>query len=216
MFPKHKYHEATRPLHHTKSNPRCACYICLDGYEPTLNPQSELMTTELDKLILFLPGLFALHEYEEIIMLAPWLRRNREELRRRFPKVEEVLSSRACFDYSTQTFAIGTLFNFLALSITCFGVVCSESYQLGLALLSGHTIHLLGHILQWLIWGKYVPVIITSLLTLPYCVYSLLQFIKYSLFSSGEILSWVVIGVILAFLCLKISFALMHKVHQYK
>ena len=45
----------------------------------------ELAMSNLDLTMLVLPLVFMVHEYEEIIMFEPWLRSNREELRRRFP-----------------------------------------------------------------------------------------------------------------------------------
>lgn len=42
--------------------------------------------TKLETIVLLLPIVFMIHEYEEIIMFQNWLGNNRNELKRRFPK----------------------------------------------------------------------------------------------------------------------------------
>ena len=55
--------------------------------------------TKINLIIMLLPFVFMVHDYEEIIMFRRWIDRNREELRKRFPKVES-------FFYSTRTFRL--------------------------------------------------------------------------------------------------------------
>lgn len=54
--------------------------------------------TKLETIVLLLPIVFMIHEYEEIIMFQNWLGNNRNELKRRFPKFEQflVLSLKVC------------------------------------------------------------------------------------------------------------------------
>ena len=59
--------------------------------------------------MLLLPFVFMVHECEEIIMFRHWIDRNREELRKRFPKIESFFTRRGLFNYATSTFAIGTV-----------------------------------------------------------------------------------------------------------
>ena len=69
--------------------------------------------TKLETIVLLLPIVFMIHEYEEIIMFQNWLGNNRNELKRRFPKFEQFLAHRGHFDYSTATFAVGTAHEFI-------------------------------------------------------------------------------------------------------
>ena len=62
----------------------------------------------INLIMILLPFVFMVHEYEEIIMFRRWIDRNREELRKRFPKIESFFTRRGVFDYSTSTFAVGT------------------------------------------------------------------------------------------------------------
>ncbi|MCA9906905.1 MAG: HXXEE domain-containing protein, partial [Anaerolineae bacterium] len=63
--------------------------------------------------------------------------------------------------------------------------------------LAAFSLHLIVHIAQWLIYGKYVPVIITSILALPYCLYTYTEFLRVTVMTPGQMLLWAVIGVVL-------------------
>ena len=47
--------------------------------------------TRINLIMILLPFVFMIHEYEEIIMFRRWIDRNREELRKRFPKSNRFL-----------------------------------------------------------------------------------------------------------------------------
>ena len=67
-------------------------------------------------LMVLLPIVFMLHDFEEIIMFRPWLSRNRDELKTRFPRFEAFLTKRGFFDYSTSAFALAVCHEFVLLS----------------------------------------------------------------------------------------------------
>ena len=93
--------------------------------------------TKLETIVLLLPIVFMIHEYEEIIMFQNWLGNNRNELKRRFPKFEQFLAHRGHFDYSTATFAVGTAHEFILIS-----AILSVRY--GWTLINGGSLHLQG------------------------------------------------------------------------
>lgn len=172
--------------------------------------------TKLELIMILLPVVFMLHEYEEIIMFKNWLSNNRNELKRRFPKFEQFLAGGGHFDYSTATFAVGTAHEFLLISIVSFGAVCCDAYQWWFAVFAGHFIHLIVHLAQWAIYRKYVPVIITTILTLPYCIYAFAEFSKASILSPLQMLSWTVIGIGLTALSLLSAFFLMNRFQRWQ
>ena len=151
-------------------------------------------------IMLLLPIVFMVHEYEEIIMFKNWLANNRDELKRRFPKFERFLAHRGHFDYSTATFAVGAAHEFILVSLIFF---C--------ATFAGHSAHLIVHLAQWAIYRKYIPVIITTILTLPYCVYAFAELAKASILSPLQMFLWSVVGIILAVLSLLSAFFVMSK-----
>ena len=169
---------------------------------------------KLELLMLMLPVVFMIHEYEEIVMFRSWLCRNKAELQRRFPKIEAFLARQGHFDYSTATFALGTAHEFVLISVVCFCAVWLGAYRWWFAALMGHSLHLVVHIVQWAIYQKYIPVIFTSILTLPYCIYALVEFSKASLLSPMQMCLWAAIGACLAAASLLPAFFVMAKFHH--
>lgn len=167
--------------------------------------------TELELIMLLLPIVFMVHEYEEIIMFKNWLGNNRDELKRRFPKFERFLAHRGHFDYSTATFAVGTAHEFILISLISFCAVWQGAYQWWFAAFAGHSAHLIVHLAQWVIYRKYIPVIITTILTLPYCVYAFAELAKASILSPLQMFLWSVVGIILTVLSLLSAFFVMSK-----
>ena len=94
----------------------------------------------------------------KLLCFRRWIDRNRGELRKRFPKIESFFTRHGAFDYSTSTFAVGTAHEFILVSVVSFCSVWTGQYQLWFAALTGYSVHLLMHIVQWIVYRKYVPV----------------------------------------------------------
>ena len=92
----------------------------------------------------------------------------------------------------------------------------TPEYQWWFAALAGYSVHLLIHIVQWIVYRKYVPVIITSLLTLPYCIYAFAEFSKITVLSSFQMVLWAVIGIVLTVLSLFSTFFCMGKFQRWE
>jgi hypothetical protein len=153
------------------------------------------MNTNL--LIALLPLIFMLHDFEEIIMFKPWLEKNRDEIKRRFPRIDKTLSKHHD-RLSTSAFAVAVLNEFLIIAVITYVSLYFNFYYLWFGAFIAFSVHLIVHIVQWVIYGKYVPVIVTSILALPYCVYTLVQFLKVTDMAAGQLLFWTVTGIILA------------------
>ena len=159
---------------------------------------------------------FMIHEYEEIIMFRRWIDRNRGELRKRFPKIEFVL-------YSTWTFR---LFHFHLCRWNCSRVhTCfccfvllglDRSISIVVCCIDRIFRSLVMHIVQWIVYRKYVPVIITSLLTLPYCIYSFVEFSKVTVLSFSQMVLWAVIGIVLTILSVFSAFFFMDRFQRWE
>lgn len=172
--------------------------------------------TKINLIMMLLPVVFMVHEYEEIMMFRHWIDRNREELRKRFPKIELFFTRRGVFNYSTSTFAVGTAHEFILISVVSFCSVWTGEYQWWFAALAGYSVHLLIHIVQWIVYRKYVPVIITSLLTLPYCIYAFAEFSKITVLSSSQMVLWAAIGIVFTVLSLFSAFFCMDKFQRWE
>ena len=105
-------------------------------------------------LMTLLPVVFMLHDFEEIIMFRPWLRRNRDELKARFPRFEAFLTRRGLFDYSTSAFAVAVCHEFTLLSVASYGALYTGVYGWWFAAFMAFFLHLFVHVGQWVIYRK--------------------------------------------------------------
>lgn len=167
-------------------------------------------------LIALLPIIFMIHDFEEIIMFKPWLANNREELKIRFPKMEQFMAKKRLFELSTSAFAIAIMHEFILISAATVISLYINNFSLWFAAFIAYTIHLFMHIGQWLIYRKYVPVIITSLITMPYCIYTFIRFIEFTEMSVEKLLLWAIIGIIVTILSFFPAFFLARKFHYWE
>ena len=87
-------------------------------------------------------------------------------------------------------------------------------YAWWFAAFSAHFVHLIIHFIQWIVYRKYVPVIVSTILSLPYCLYALSEFIHASLLSPSQICLWGLIGIVGMVLSVCSAFFIMAKVHR--
>lgn len=169
---------------------------------------------ELERLMMLLPIVFMIHEYEEIIMFRRWLSSQRTQLREQFPRVEAFFTKRNVFAYSTATFALGTAHNFVLISGVTLISLYLEAYHWWFVALMAHTFHLLIHLFQWFAYRRYIPVIATTLLTLPYCIYAGWRFVVVSQLSIPSLALCSAIGFVLMLLSFLLTFYLMSRLHE--
>lgn len=144
---------------------------------------------DIEILIALLPAVFMLHDLEELIFMQPWLLKNDEELKIRFPNLYNRIVKKVHKRMSTSAFGVSIGLIFLALSVTTILSLLTGNYSLWLGVFMIFFLHLFVHIAQWIIYKKYVPVIISSILCLPYCVYTFKSFIEYTNMHATEIIS---------------------------
>lgn len=136
-------------------------------------------------LLWSLPAMFLLHDAEEVLFLPPWLRRNRELLARRFPQLARRMLPH--FDgISPLRFAAMAAEELVLLVAVTACAALAGCYYPWLALFLAFGMHLLIHLGQWAVVGRYVPVITTSLPCLACCGWGLCIMIKLpGLFAPG-------------------------------
>ena len=154
------------------------------------------ISMDIKLLIALLPLVFMLHDFEEIIMFKPWLVKNRDELRRRFPRIDRVLS-RTHDHLSTSAFAVAVLNEFVIIAFITYACLYVDSYGWWFGAFMAFSLHLVAHIVQWIVYGRYVPVIVTSILALPYCIYTFVEFLKITDMTMVQLLLWTVVGIVL-------------------
>jgi hypothetical protein len=162
---------------------------------------------EETKIILYslLPIIFMLHEFEEILFLKYWLVKDKDYLRKKFPKIGPKLYLQYS-KFTTSGFVFAIAEEFIIISIlTYFAIVFSKDY-LWFTVFMGFFIHIIIHIIQWILYRRYLPAIISSILVLPYCIYGFVQIINETILE----IHWAVIYSLVGILCVLINLKLIH------
>lgn len=165
-------------------------------YSTHLLWQRTYIMDNLTLMLCLLPIFFMIHDFEEIIFFKPWINKNRAYLRERFPRLSKKFLPR--FEsLSTSGFALAVAEEFVLLSFITYFSVYINNYYLWFAAFMGFFIHLIMHVVQWIILKRYIPVIITSLISLPYCAYTFIRFLEINIFQVFEIILLTFIGLLL-------------------
>lgn len=162
------------------------------------------MMNDIKVMVWLFPILFIFHDFEEIIFMQTWIKKNRSYLCERFPTLSKKLLPH--FDnITTSSFALGVAEEFILISIITIVSYVTNWYILWVGLFVAFTSHLVIHCFQALIVRKYVPAIITSILCLPMCIYIIKHSVK--LFQ----LDTVILYSVLAFIIMVVNLSIIHK-----
>lgn len=126
---------------------------------------------ELELIISLFPLVFMIHEFEEIICFKPWIINNGLWLKEKYPKFAKQVTRIG--QLSVPAFSIAVLEEFIFVSTTTVLALTLQWYSVWIAVFTAFTLHIFIHIIQWIAIRRYIPVIITSLLSLPYLIWSL-------------------------------------------
>ncbi len=165
--------------------------------------------------IALLPAVFMIHDFEEIIMFGPWLNKNREEVGRRFPRVGSILR-RNHDQLSSSALAVAVMHEFCIITLITYASLYSDTYYWWFGAFAAFSVHLLVHIGQWLVYGKYVPVVVTSFLALPYCLYTFIMFLNFTDMTGGQMLIWTAIGLAITLVSFVPAFYLASRFENWK
>jgi len=126
----------------------------------------------IDSLMWLLPITFMFHDFEEIIFLPLWLKKNKDYIINKYPRIGKRIFSR--FErISSASFAIAVFEEFIILSGLTFLCVEYNYYSFFTVLTIVYLIHVIGHVVQSLALKKYIPAVGTAILTGIYNVYTI-------------------------------------------
>lgn len=151
---------------------------------------------QLELIISLFPLVFMIHEFEEIICFKSWVTKNGLWLTDKYPKLAKQITHLG--QLSVPAFSIAVLEEFILVSITTALALTLKWYSVWIAVFMAFTFHILLHIVQWIVIRRYIPVIITSLLSLPYLIWGLSRILNE--FSLSMIMICFVIGTVVAIL----------------
>lgn len=161
-------------------------------------------------LLWLLPAAFLLHDAEEALFLPAWLRRNRNLIARRFPRLSRRLLPHIGRISRAKFAAMAAEEFVLLLAVTVYAAL-SHDYRPWLALFLAFGLHLVVHIVQWCAVGRYIPCVATSLAALVYCGWGVYSLINSRLFTLREFLLCGAAGCVAAALNLILLHALFNR-----
>lgn len=123
---------------------------------------------EFISLIWLFPLIFMVHDFEEIIFQEWWFNKERLSLLKKYPKIVKEYEQ-----ISTAGFALAVSEEFIVLLIISLTAIVFQWYYLWLGTLVTFLIHLIIHIVQWAIYKKYIPAIITVIPAVIYSIYAI-------------------------------------------
>ncbi len=154
-----------------------------------------------------LPVVFMVHDLEEIIMMRPWYLKNERLIKARFHRLASNISRTS--NLSTSAIALAAGEEFVVLSAIMLVSVEYELYSLWAGFLIGFLLHLIFHVGSFLVMGRYVPYIITSVIASIYSAYSLLVLYDGGYLVPRDVILWTLFSIafIVVNLNLAVSFA---------
>ncbi|WP_241149133.1 HXXEE domain-containing protein [Parabacteroides distasonis] len=147
---------------------------------------------ELELIVSLFPIVFMLHEFEEIIGFKPWVVKDGLWIAKKFPKAAKQITLYERL--SVPAFALAVLEEFVLVGLVTVLALTLQWYSAWIAVFMGFSLHILMHIGQWIVVGKYIPIAVTSLLSLPYIVWEIYKI--YSQYSISMIVFCFIIGTI--------------------
>ena len=123
----------------------------------------------MDKYIWIFPVMFIFHDMEEVIWLPGFIEKNREDIVKRYPISEKLLSAYKK-GMTTEAFALAVYEELIILiAISALVEITKTQWAMGIWYggLIGFTVHLVIHIIQSIAIKRYIPSLITSIITLP-------------------------------------------------
>lgn len=166
-------------------------------------------------LVWLFPIIFMIHEFEEMIFMPAWLKKNRSFAMNKFP----VMGKRFITQQESISGAAFTLIvaeEFVLASIIVIISALTKNFNLYLGLVIAYSIHLLGHIGQTIALRRYTPAIVTSLLTGIFCVYVIYQFVVLDLLIYSLLLIYSIVLTLIVFANLKLMHHLASRIRFLK
>ena len=166
-----------------------------------------------ETLMWLLPVVFMLHDFEEIVMMPPWLTRHGDEVVARYPFAKGMMTRVRGLSGSGYAFAVAVVFVLVA-GATLISVLAGWP-GLWAAAVVVLGLHFVAHIAQFLVWRGYVPVIVTSVPGLIWCIWALGEALERGMVSLAETWPWVLFGVPVTAVWLYLAHRLAHAVDRW-
>ena len=155
--------------------------------------------------------IFIFHDMEEIVGENEWINKNYDSIVEEYPFARKILSN--YLGVSTGAFALAVYEELILLIVICLLASLTHNpilYGIWFGGLVGFTIHLFIHIGQALIIRRYIPALITSIISIPPSIMLILKTAPL-LEMSPTVISGIIFGILGVAINLKFAHKLMHK-----
>lgn len=152
-----------------------------------------------------LPIIFMFHEFEEIMFLKYWLNKDKDYMHNKFPKIGPKIYSQYS-KFTTAGFAFAIAEEFIIISLLTYVAIIIQNYYIWFTVFMGFSIHIVIHIIQCILYRKYVPTIISSILVLPYCIFGFIVYLTNEIYK----IEWLIICPIIGIIGVIINLKLIH------
>ncbi|MDR1616383.1 MAG: HXXEE domain-containing protein [Syntrophomonadaceae bacterium] len=152
-----------------------------------------------------LPIVFMFHEFEEILFLKYWLNKDKNYLRNKFGRIGQKIYAQYS-KFSTAGFVLAVAEEFILISVLTYISIIYLNYYLWFTVFMGFFIHIIIHIFQWLIYRRYLPTIVSSILVLPYCIYCFIDIMNKNVLE----IEWIIVCSIVGIICVLINLKFIH------
>lgn len=162
-----------------------------------------MLTISVNTLIWLFPVAFMLHEFEEILFMKPWIKRNVSIIVTRFPFLAPRFNI-FVKGFSTRKFTLIVAEEFIIVSVVTFVSVEWSHYNLFAGVLMAYALHQLVHLVQFVVYRRYIPAVVTTIITAPYVVYAIFYMLSRGIAQVNQslmigLMAFVVIAINLAF-----------------
>lgn len=148
----------------------------------------------LSFIIWTFPILFIIHDFEEIILIKPWIIKNSFYFQEKYPRLFKKLLPH--FNkLSTESFALGVAEEFVIIVFVTLYTYFTNDFKLWLGLFIAFTFHLVIHLIQSIIIKSYIPAVVTSILCLPLSIYIIILIISNLKINYISLITYSIIGI---------------------
>lgn len=155
----------------------------------------------LDLIVWISVALFLVHEFEEIVRIRPWLAKHRDDPRAR----RQVFWSFR--NTGTSVIAAMIFEEYVIFTAVAFAVVVTEQPAVFAGLMIPYTLHLFSHIAEAARLRMRTPSVLSSVVTLPWCLYAIVELVRQAEHPAAVAIWAVVFTVVIA-----ANFALIYRI----
>lgn len=149
----------------------------------------------LPSIIWTFPILFIIHDFEEIILMKPWIIKNSLYFQENYPRLAKRLLPHFN-NLSTESFALGVAEEFIIIVFITLYTYFTNDFKLWLGLFAAFIFHLVIHLIQSIIIKSYIPAVVTSILCLPFSIYAIMLIISNLKINYISLIAYSIVGII--------------------